>query len=187
MATVEYRPFEKVIYDVEDVRAGPHQNTPRTIVTDGLGRTVRVIEENQSGHDAVPIATKYSWDLLGGIVRVEDAQGNVTTAAFDGLGRRTELHHPDAGRVRYLYDSCSNVVERTDARGVRTTLTYDGINRVLSTDFEADGSVDIVYHYDAAAPDYPGLRNLRGSLAYIVDPSVPEFRAMTPAGTSRPW
>jgi YD repeat-containing protein len=47
--------------------------------------------------------TNYHYDTLGRLEQVTDANGNVTSAAFDSLGRMTALHNGDAGLTEWRY------------------------------------------------------------------------------------
>jgi RHS repeat-associated protein len=172
----EFLPFETISYDFEDtIIGGPHANTPTTSFTDGLGRTVQRIEVNQQGSVTGNFVTTFTYDLQDNLLTVRDAQGNVKTNAYDGLGRKILTHDPDKGLFRYFYDEVGNLVQTLDAKGQRNAFAYDGANRLLTEDHGADGTIEVVYHYDSPSLDYPGLQNAKGRLSYLMDESGASF------------
>jgi len=99
---------------------------PTTVHRDGLGRTVR-LDRSGSG---LSETTRFGYDPLDRLVRIDDPQSNRWTYVYDSLGRRLEAHDPDLGRWTYAYDAAGRLIGQTDARGLRTELTYDGLGRV---------------------------------------------------------
>ncbi len=82
--------------------------------------------------DAVSYSTKQDYDLKGNLTRITDRNGKVTTLAYDGLGRLTQVTDPMNGVTRYAYDQRDNLIAVTDANGNTTRYTYDGNNRRTS-------------------------------------------------------
>ena len=132
----------------------------RVVDTDGLGRTVRVVED-PAGLNYV---TSYAYNVFDRVVRV-DQGGQQRTFAYDSLGRLVCASNPE-GRVadtscatpslpasgvnRFAYDANGNLVERRDARGRVSTFTYDALNRVATKTY-SDGTPPVTYTYDAPA------------------------------------
>ncbi|MEW5850968.1 MAG: SpvB/TcaC N-terminal domain-containing protein [Myxococcota bacterium] len=79
--------------------------------------------------------TKYFYDPLGQLERIDDAAGNVTRFMYDSLGRQTAVTAPDTGTTSYHYDAKGRLDFKQDARGVRGRVTYgyeDNSSRVVS-------------------------------------------------------
>ncbi len=66
--------------------------------------------EGEPGHR---LYTRYGYDALDRLIKVEDAHCNNTTVGWDALGRRTQLDNRDAGLVTFNYDYANNLVEKT--------------------------------------------------------------------------
>jgi RHS repeat-associated protein len=175
-ARTEYLPLKTIAYDFEDtVAGGLHANTPTTTLADGLGRTFQRIEVNQQGAATGNYATTFTYDLRDNLLSVTDAQGNVKTSTYDGLGRKTSTRDPDKGYFQYVYDDVGNLLQTLDAKGQRNTFTYDGANRLLTQDHGSDGVIDVAYHYDSPAAEYADFQNVKGRLGYVVDQSGGSF------------
>ncbi|MCU0522185.1 MAG: hypothetical protein MUF84_16015, partial [Anaerolineae bacterium] len=98
-------------------------------------------------------ATQYGYDVLDHLTVVTDTLGNVTTMAYDALGRKTSMVDPDMGAWSYQYDLAGNLTTQTDARGCVTGFTYDGQDRLTGKSYTgatgcAQGPVS--YAYDQA-------------------------------------
>ncbi len=175
--TVEFAPLIQRQFDGEDNRPGsPHAGTPKTLVSDGLGRLIEVRLEEQIAAQSGTFTTRYRYAVPDRLTEIEDANGNIRYMRSDGLGRKIFMNDPDRGPMTYTYDAVGNLLETVDARGQRIRWTYDGGNRPLTEDFEDEGAAhspeqnpDVQYHYDDPHPDYPWLRNTPGKLAWISD------------------
>ncbi len=68
----------------------------------------------------------YGYDALGQIRNVTDAKGNLTTVAYDLLGRRLSIANPDTGQTKYTYDPNGNVTskETAELRKGAKKITY---------------------------------------------------------------
>jgi RHS repeat-associated protein len=120
----------------------------RTTVTDHRGeQTVqrhdvmdRVLEvtERANGNGGPPILTRYRYNPVSELLQVEDANGNLTTASYDTLGRMVSLTNPDTGLTEWAYDLVGNVREQRTARlqalGQRIVYNYD-YNRLRQVDY----------------------------------------------------
>ena len=111
--------------------------------TDGLGRLVKVTEQDSSG--ALTQETTYSYDLLDKLTGVN--QGGQTRAfKYDALGRMTYERLPEQSATindgagafwssKFTYTDFNAVATRTDARGVVTNYSYDGLNRLKTVSY----------------------------------------------------
>jgi RHS repeat-associated protein len=152
------RSFDENGTDPSSPDFGRHTATYR----DGLGRTYRIDEVQRVGDDGRPVAdlatwtTRYQFRADDVVLSVTDAQGNVKSRTFDGLGRVLSVDDWDHGHGRFAYDDASNQLEREDAKGQVTRFAYDGANRLVSVDYVDEGSggfsyglkPDVVYTYD---------------------------------------
>lgn len=180
----QYLPFQKRIFDEEDLRTGsPHFGTPHIQLSDGLERLIAVEEvakltDSGDPGPATNWLTEYGYDLNDQLTRIRDSQGNVKTMAFDGLKRMTNMNDPDRGRMTFAYDEASNLRETVDAKGQRIVYTYDGANRVKTEDYQDGGprQFDVEYFYDLPQSGVDlgdgttGTANhTKGQLAYVRD------------------
>ncbi len=127
---------------------------------DARGRIIRV--EEWSGADgrssaypaqafALYAATTYAYDVMGNLLSVTDAKGNVTTMTYDALGRKLMMNDPDMHAVSYQYDVMGGLVKQTDAKRIPFAFTYDVLDRVLSKARADTGADSVTYTYDTAA------------------------------------
>ncbi len=116
---------------------------------------LKQVVENNSGSSYV---TNYVYSPLGELTNITDHSGNVTTIAYDSLGRKIQMNDPDMSTWMYAYDRVGNLVSQTDARGITTNITYDPLNRKTFIDYLS--SADIQFTYDAGTI---------GTLSQVVD------------------
>jgi len=136
--------------------------------TDGLGRLVKVTEQDSNG--ALTQETNYSHNLLDKLTLVN--QGNQMRAfKYDALGRllferipeQTATINDGSGTywtMKYTFTDFNAVATRTDARGVITNYGYDAMNRRISTSYNtafaggvaATPSVGLSYDFDNLSP-----------------------------------
>ncbi len=133
-----------------------------------------VVEYNRIDGKPVEIVTAYDYDLLGQIVRVKDAKGNITGIAYDRLGRRTGISNPDTGLTTYTYDANSNVTtketENLRKGAKKITYTYD-YNRLQEINYP--DSPHVVYAYGAKDDTKD---NQAGRIRKVTDESGEEER-----------
>ncbi len=180
----DYLPLLTVLFDEEDLKlGGNHHNTPYLQYQDGLERLVGVDEINQIGADTGTFETRYTYDLLDNLVRIEDSLNNLKWMRHDGLRRMIFMEDPDRGKMFYTYDVASNLRSTVDAKNQQIDYSYDGANRILSEDYlDAAGlTPDVAYHYDVPQTVDAGdqtddtSEQVRGKLSYITDLSGSEY------------
>jgi RHS repeat-associated protein len=163
-----YRDWVTVSIDANNYR--------RRETRDAAGRVVRVDEYLGSfiscTTDAgTPYATtNYDYDVLGNLLTVSDAKGNVTEMLYDTLNRKRFMHDPDMGDWSYDYDVAGNLVRQEDAKGQVLTFQHDALNR-LSKKFLRAGK-QIVYRYDSGPKGIGRLaevEDLSGSTKFTYD------------------
>jgi YD repeat-containing protein len=133
--------------------------------TDGLGRLIKVTEQDTTG--ALTQETSYTYSLVDKLTLVN--QGNQGRAyKYDALGRllyekipeQTAAINDGMGTMwscKYTYTEYNAIATKQDARGVVTTYGYDALHRVTSISYNTAGapgvatteSVNFTYDYDA--------------------------------------
>jgi RHS repeat-associated protein len=152
--------------------------------TDGLGRLIKVTEQDSSG--ALAQETAYSYSLLDKLTLVN--QGNQTRAfKYDALGRLLYERIPEQSATindgtgtmwscKYTYTDFSAVATKTDARGVIEALSYDQLNRLISVvpnvsnapGVAAGGGASFTYDNNNSSPTR-GLLLAAGNESYTYD------------------
>lgn len=161
--------------DEEDTDpASPQFGTPTTRVSDGLGRTVRVVESGDSDGDgtAEPHEMQYGYDALGRLTQVTDLLGaTVFESGYDARGRRVWASDSDRGVEYATYDDLDRPLVGTDARGYTTTHSYDAAGRLLTVETSDLVSVETTtYHYDAHVnPGDTAGCHVSGRLGWVAD------------------
>jgi RHS repeat-associated protein len=93
--------------------------------------------------------THTAFDLLGNTTKITDSVGNVSTMAWDSLGRKIAMTDPDVGSWSYGYDAAGHLISQTDGAGRALTMTYaDPLGRLTSR--SAGATVLATYSYDQA-------------------------------------
>ena len=127
---------------------------------DGLGRVVKVTEENpDSGQMDSAYVTTYTYDALDNLKQV--SQGTQSrNFNYDALSRLISQTTPEAGTVTFTYTTFDAVATRTDARGVVTTYGYDSLNRLQTISYNTSGAPGVAatpgvtISYKATSPGY---------------------------------
>lgn len=122
-------------------------NNVQTTHTSGSGKTLKSIQE--SGPDGA-IATTFEYDGIQRLVRVTDADGNVTTSTYDMGDRRTEVNHPASGKTTFTYDALGNVTSKQTANlaGEGKSITYDyDYNRLTGINYPDHPENNVKYYY----------------------------------------
>ncbi|WP_437324816.1 RHS repeat domain-containing protein [Sorangium sp. So ce381] len=126
---------------------------------------VAVEERNRlRGSEAwTTLMTRYGYNAVDELMRVMDARGNVTTAAYDTLGRMVTLTSPDMGRTEWRYDRSGNVGARQTAKllaeGAGKLIRYEyDFNRLRRVDYPDSTDVTYVYGAPSEAGDEHGNR-----------------------------
>jgi RHS repeat-associated protein len=107
--------------------------------------------------------TSYAYDALKQVVRIVDDRNNVTSVAYDNLGRRTVIDNPDSGRTETRYDLASNVIAKITAnlRAANQQINYDyDFKRLTAITYPSFPGNNVSYTYGGpgAAGDANGNR-----------------------------
>ncbi|USN87565.1 MAG: VCBS repeat-containing protein [Candidatus Nomurabacteria bacterium] len=117
---------------------------------DAFGRLAAVTENEGTNS----YTTNYTWNNLGNLTKITDAESNVRNISYDGLGRRTsleDLHAPSDstfGTWTFAYDNAGNLTSKTNPESQTTNYTYDALNRQLTEDYTGQTGTEITYTYD---------------------------------------
>ena len=144
----EYTPSRKSIIDQRD--------NIIDYLFDAYNNIIRIDEHTSLGI----ISTQYLYDVLGKLIEIKDAKGNILRYEYDTLGRKTAMQDADLGTWRYEYDGVGNLVKQIDSRGNTILINSDELNRVVS---KKSPIQSINYFYDD---------NTIGALSRIESPSV---------------
>ncbi len=98
----------------------------RVFVRDVTGRLRRVVDPLPGG------TTRYDYDSMGHLVRVQDALGATSTALYNVRGFRTRSSDADSGTWLFTGNSLNELVSWKDAKGQSFTATYDLLGRLVS-------------------------------------------------------
>ena len=138
----------------------------RVLVTDPLGRTrTRVVDvagRLRSVTDPSPGGTTYyDYDSLGGLVRIQDPIGAVSSGTYNLRGFRTQWSDADRGTWTFGGNSLNELVSWTDARGRPFSAKYDGLGRLVSR-IEPDGTSSWTWGTSAAERNLGRLKSVTG-------------------------
>ena len=110
-----------------------HWNTPSSIVTDALGRTLVTVGRNRAkrtpGSPLDPIEeirTRSTYDIQGNLLTLTDELGRLAFKySYDLIKRALRTENIDAGVKLVVVDALSNPVEQRDSKGAIILRTYD--------------------------------------------------------------
>lgn len=153
-ATITYNP-RVTIY----VNENGHQ---RSVKSDAFGRVIE--KTNYSGADGrsshypqqnfSPYATsRYEYNSEGDLVKLIDAEDNVTAIEYDLLSRKLKLTEPNSGTWEYQYDPKDNLISLTNPKGQIIFYEYDRRGRLTRKHSES-GNLDVRYEHDAVEKDH---------------------------------
>lgn len=178
-----------VAYGFGEDRAGTTQF--ETVSTDAKGNRTTAYSDVREQQTAIrepgakagdaPIWTSYAYDPLGEVLKVVDDHGNITTSAYDHLGRRTVVDSPDAGRTVTGYDPAGNVIRQQTANlaagNQAITYTYE-FDRVTAINHPVFTDNDVRYTYGAPGAEH----NAAGRVTKIEDAGGEVTREYGPLG-----
>lgn len=131
--------------------------------TDGLGRVTQYeynelgllqsvtqnYLENVTPDQETNVLTGYTYDKLGQLTALADANGHTTNYQYDSLGRLWTATDARQQVTEYGYDANGNRTSVLDANGNTTTFQYDRVNRLHSIDYPGGATEDVQLWYDA--------------------------------------
>jgi YD repeat-containing protein len=96
-----------------------------TTTRNAQGRVASVTDANGK-------LTSYAYDAFGDLVSATDPASNVIANTYDVRGRKTASSDPDMGGWFYVYDGFGELYSQTDAKSQVTTFGYDALGRMTS-------------------------------------------------------
>jgi len=109
------------------------RNFKSTSEMDGFDRVHRVTQETGSED----LVTMNFYDGNGNLRETQDAENRTTRFVYDGLNRLRRIEHPRGFVSRMDYDGEGNKIEETDRRNVTTQFGYDNLGRLGRTEMVA--------------------------------------------------
>lgn len=170
--------------------------------TDDYGNVTRVVDPLlqvteyayrdgllQSVKDANGHVTSYAYDPNGWLTKKTDPLGDQVTYSYDEGGNPTAITDPVGNQTRYVYDRLGRQKEITFADGSRQLFGYDGVGNLIETT-DVVGAVT-QYEYDSMGraakvhqlPD-AGDPSIRYTTAYEYD-KLGQLAALTDARGKR--
>jgi RHS repeat-associated protein len=132
--SVAYPGLDKTVSEV----AGDGSGSTRKQIFDALGRLIEVHELYPTAATAV---TRYRYDGRDNLVRITDADGNVTSLAHDFVSRRTAIVRGDRA-WRYAYDRNGNLLTEVSPKPAAadpalftTSYRFDDLDRKTAERF----------------------------------------------------
>ncbi len=127
----------------------------RSSIADVAGNLRRVIDPSPGG------TTRYDYDSLGNLNRVQDPIGAVSTGTHDVRGSRTQWSDADSGTWNFTRNSLGELVGWTDANGRSFAAAYDVLGRRVSRT-EPEGTSTWTWGSSAAARNIGRLQAKSG-------------------------
>jgi RHS repeat-associated protein len=162
------------------------RTAPDGVVTrfshDRLYRLVEVIENAKTGAPAGPdtnVVTRYTYDEVGNLLAVLDAEGHRRRFTYDGLNRLLREVDADGSTWDHAYDPVGNRIQRIDANRRRTRYRYGADDLLVSASHE--GGASVTYAHD---PSHNRVRmqDSLGTTRWTYDPVDRAISVVDPYG-----
>ena len=111
--------------------------------------------------DETFIWTSFVYNPINELKEVFDDHQNKITSAYDWLGRRTSVKHPDAGESTFEYDFASNLIKKTTAKLLekQSAIEYEYFfERLTNINYPFNTYNDVTYTYGEADEDLSLIR-----------------------------
>ena len=110
----------------------------------------------------------FTYDPLGRLTKIKDAQNNIKQQKFNGLGHKVWQSDLDQGITNYDYDTMGNLTLKTDQLGRKLHYRYDGAGRLTQV---LNNTLKQLYQYHYDAPQYGQnsavASGYKGKLAWV--------------------
>jgi RHS repeat-associated protein len=97
--------------------------------------------------NATNVRTEYTYDVIGNLTKIKDANGHETSYTYDVLNRLWKVTNPLGKVTEYGYDALGNRTSLIDANNQTTFFNYDLANRLDIIDYPS-GMADVDFGYD---------------------------------------
>jgi YD repeat-containing protein len=112
------------------VAQGQGRDESRVVYSyDTAGKLLQTRYADGAAEEAVE---SYTYDGLGNLLTVTDANSGVTTFAYDKAGRVVSQTNPLSGVTQTAYDTLGRAVMTTDPRGASSYSFYDQVGRIVA-------------------------------------------------------
>jgi len=99
------------------------------------GLTRKVEEQHSQGDN---IITTFNYNAINELIEAVDGDQNIVKFAYDWLGRKTLMSHPDGGDTKFIYDLASNLIQTISA-------TLDAIEKAIVYDYQYERITNVTY------------------------------------------
>ena len=146
-------------YNGDTVEIVSPESRKKRLEHDDFGRLIKVSEYLTN---STIYTTKYTYDALDRLIKIEDTNGNIRTLTYDKAGRNltiSDLHHKNDSTYKILTYAYNNkhITSETKPDGTTISYTYDGLGRLLTDSSSTTTGVDYTYTYDTCdGTEYKG-------------------------------
>lgn len=135
------------------------------------------VKNNSSG--ATWTAT---YNSNGTVASNKDANGNITSYTYDGLGNLTKITYPSPrAAVNMTYDTLSRMVTQTDGKGQKSTYVYDALDRLTQITYSDNSTITYTYDNDGNSTQ---LQDNTGTTTFTYDTMNRQTKKVLPGGTT---
>ncbi len=127
----------------------------QTMVNDVMGRLRRVTDPTPGG------TTRYDYDSSGNLARIQDADGFVSTGAYNNHGFMTQWTDADRGAWTFTGNSLNERTAWSNARSQNFSAVFDKLGRITSRT-EPEGTSTFVFGTSAAQHNIGQLTSMSG-------------------------
>ncbi|HPH98642.1 MAG TPA: polymorphic toxin-type HINT domain-containing protein [Anaerolineaceae bacterium] len=135
-----------------------------------LSAVVQNAKTSPGGGDdpnATNVRTEYTYDKLGNLKQIRDANNHLTTFDYDSFNRLWKVTNPLGKVIEFGYDALGNRSWVKDAKDNTTSYIYDAASRLATVDYP-DGMMDVNLAYDALGR-LTGMDDSLGHTAWAYD------------------
>ena len=139
---------------------------------DDPGRLTAVVENYLAdppyGYDiyATNIRTEYTYDKIGNLIKIKDANGNYTNYTYTDLYQLESITNPLNHEISYTYDALGNQKTLTQPDTTETEFNYDLVNRLTSIDYSGGSDPDVSFTYNELS-QLIGMDDSLGHTAWV--------------------
>ena len=110
------------------------------------------------------ITTTFTWSSSSGnLLAVTDSNTNMTSYAYDSLGRCLTVTHADGTQEQMTWSPRSNLIGEQDANGTTITNVYDLCDRIIHRDIAARTAAGVAATTTFETFTYDGCDRLTGA------------------------
>ncbi len=125
-------------------------------------KVLTLSQQMHIGNSLVWQDSHFTYDPLGRLTKISDAQNNIKQQKFNGLGHKVWQSDLDQGITTYDYDTTGKLTLKTDQLGRKLHYRYDGAGRLTQV---LNNTLKQLYQYHYDAPQY-GQSNTAGTSGY---------------------